>query len=267
MDITRRQFMKILPSGIVAVASSLTSLDNLVAEDGVQEGPKVVTVLDNGPQEKRFDLLFVPEKYAKDKQKDFDKDVDALVAGFEKFDVMKEYKSFFNIHKVWAPSEERRKRSEIDKLGKSDLPCSLVNDPTFKHGTGTFVSLRCRPQIDVFMHELGHGMNLDDEYGKTDFMGGKNVSKDEKTVPWQEIINKKIKGVGIYKVEDGYFKAEEKPCLMQTTEAGTQFGPVCTNLVILYLRKKCGLIEDSTKESPIELVKGSATGIELKLLA
>jgi hypothetical protein len=258
--------MKLLPSGIVAVTSTLSSLDNLVAEDG-QDKPKPETVLNNGPPEKRFDLLFIPEKYSKDQQKDFDKDVDALVAGFDKFDVTKEYKSFFNVHKVWAPTDSERKLSEVQELGKSDLPCVIVNDKSFGHGTGNLVLVRCRNDVSVFFHELGHGLRLDDEYRLTSFMGGGNTCKDKKNIPWKELVDKKIKGIGVYSVEDSYFRAEEKPCLMQTTEAGIQYGPLCSSLIITRLRKRFGLIDEATKEEAISKDDGQQTGIELKLLA
>src|SRR5574342_6025 len=103
MDITRRQFMKILPSGIVAVASSLTSLDNLVAEDGQDaiKDWKAEKVLDNGPSESRYDLVFFPEGDTVNEKKNFDGSIDAFVKAFDKYSFFKEYGCLFNVSRVW----------------------------------------------------------------------------------------------------------------------------------------------------------------------
>jgi hypothetical protein len=284
--------MKILPSGIIAVASTLSSLDNLVAEDQ-QDGPKVETVMNNGPNEKRFDLLLLPEGYTEEQQKDWDKMADALVAGFQKYSVMKEYQPLFNVHKIWAPSDKKwakentgketafsvihnkktdsfscddyEKVREFRSKSKANLPCIVVNNATVR-GLGNVGVVISQNSVTSFFHELGHGLGLSDEYTQNPWVGF-NVCGSKDKIPWQELIDKKVKGIGVFKVTDNWFKGEEKDCLMNNASGELDYGILCTNGIILYLREKVGVIEDSAKDSPVEVAKGQLSGIELKLLS
>jgi hypothetical protein len=291
---TRRQFLKLLPSGIVAVSSSLSSLENVFADpqDAMKDW-KAEKVLDNGASESRYDLLFLPEGYIDGDRKKFDAHIDSFVKAFDKYAFFKEYGCLFNVRKIWVPSaaawnstgenkntsfqityneKTRRTKSnssidfdDITKKFDADIPCFLINtDKTA--GLGSYVMMACY-NVPIMFHELGHSiskMKIVDEYpGATEL--GFNVSNDEKNPHWKQLINK-AKGIGIYKIEDGRFKAE-KECLMASASDGLDYGPMCTNGLIISLRQIVRPIEKATEEKQITLEKGQSIPFEAQLSA
>jgi len=69
-------------------------------------GANVVTLLDNGPTDKRVDLVFVGDGYTVDELDLFHQQVDNFVSTLFQVEPFKSYKSHFNIHRVDVISNE-----------------------------------------------------------------------------------------------------------------------------------------------------------------
>jgi len=293
--VSRRWFLTNgIPGGLVAAYTVLNSLDDVFAEE-----VKVDTFVNNGPSELRYDLLWLPEGYtdtAKEQTK-FKKDVDAIVAASEKRKFFKEYGNLINWHRIWVPSEnvwkmpggngtafnvehkktsvsvnEKQRLSDLSGKTKTDLPCVLINASNDVGYTRREI-LITDLNVDLAVHELGHGIGgLDDEYTKTNFKGI-NVSLDEKNSPWIS-IDGKVNGIKTCLAKDaderpiaGYFKGEEGECLMGGAQPGLDYGILCTNGMILGLRKKIGMIASAPQEGLVSIKKGAPVGIALETLA
>jgi len=299
----RREFFRRvgITAGGILLANTIGSIDEVFAEDpkvvakdaGV-DAVKVDTFVNNGPSELRYDLVWMPEGYTVKEQAKFNKDVDMIVKESEKRKFFKEYGNLFNWHRIWVPSAESfhypggndtlfqvksgdkvtlgvpNKKKELSAKAKTDLPCILVNTP-MSVGYATRDHL-IAGTTDQATHELGHAVgNLNDTYFKTNFKG-LNTSVDEKNPPWKELIDKKVKGIGVYLCKDpdgkiipGYFKSEEGESLMENRTL--DFNTVEYIGMILGLRKEIGMIASAPAEGVISVKKNAPVGIVLETLA
>ncbi|MEK7469335.1 MAG: M64 family metallopeptidase [Planctomycetota bacterium] len=293
---SRRKFLKVA-GGIVVAYTVLGSLDDVFADPEV----KVETVVNNGPSELRYDLVWMPEGYTVKEQAKFNKDFEAIIKASEKRKFFKEYGNLFNWHRIWVPSENawtksggtgtvfdiedkegqimvnnKQKMKELSGKAKTDLPCILVNAAA-RLGYTTQEFLIADLNFNSAIHELGHGIGaLEDEYDKSIDKRSKgiNTSIDEKNPPWKKLVDNKVKGIGVYQCKDfngkvipGYFKGEEAKCLMEAVGEDMDYGILCTNGMILGLRKEIGVIASAPAEGVISVKKNVPVGIVLETLA
>ena len=66
----------------------------------------VDTVIDNGPQANRINLVFLADGYLSTQQTQFISDVNATVTAFFNTRPLKDYRSFFNVYAVRSVSNE-----------------------------------------------------------------------------------------------------------------------------------------------------------------
>jgi len=289
MVINRREFLGI--AGGLLIGRKAFSLDRLLQD------AKIVTLLKNGSNESRFDMLILSEGY--NKEKEFVKDAESIVKALDNYAILKEDKPLINVHYIWVPSDKEwttdskggtafnvtcdndnilqlgneKLRDELKEKAKADLPCIILreNGERVTGYSGTDGVLAVVTRMNRFFHEFGHGADLEDEYAKTeDKIDAINTSTDEKNPMWKPAIGKG-KGIGIYPAKDskgqiikGYWKGEEKDCLMYKTADGIDWGPLCSNGLHNYFRRFAKCIESATEEKPIEIGKGKQLGIELK---
>jgi len=291
MVINRREFLGI--AGGLLIGRKAFSLDRLLQD------AKIVTLLKNGSNETRFDMLILSEGYTKEKE--FVKDAESIVKAFDDHSILKEDKPLINVHyaylqstkewttdsdgsgtpfKVTCDSEKtlqlgnEKLRDELKAQAKADLPCIILreNGERVTGYSGTDGVLAVVTRMNRFFHEFGHGADLEDEYAKTeDSVNAINTSTDEKNPMWKPAIGK-AKGIGIYPAKDskgqvikGYWKGEEQDCLMYKTKDGIDWGPLCSNGLHNYFRRFAKCIESATEEKVLEIGKGNPLGIELKV--
>jgi hypothetical protein len=284
---TRRGFLG-LSSGLV-IAAQTGSLADLLAQD---EGFKWETRMKVGANEKRFKLLLLPEGFTEKQRKVFDKHVETVIKAFGNYKALKEIAPLLQIdvgfvHSAveWKPTAKgletafgitydaakkipvlpsHTQRSEYAYAAKADLPCIIINNSD--RGWSDLSGVMSGPLPELFMHELGHGCHLGDESYESD-MRGINISYDEKNLKWQALLDRKTKGIGLFKVKgtNSLYRGEEGDCLMHTVKPGLDFGLLCTGGIITYARSKVPVIAKAPDEAPLpkEIKSKEQFGIEL----
>jgi hypothetical protein len=157
---------------------------------------------------------------------------------------------------------------KINKFAKTDVPCIILPDST--NGIGGINGILTCPHAYVFSHELGHAFGLGDEYAFTsDSYGfGINLSRDEKDVPWKELIGK-VQGIKTQKVEEKMYRGDES-CIMGSggSNGGYQYGPICSSAIIRRLRAYVGVAETAPDpQNIINIGKTDKKNLEFKMLA
>lgn len=79
--------------------------DYFISEESLPE-IKPILVLNNGPSDKKVDIVFIAEGYTKDEMNKFKSDIERFSDNIFSYSPYKEYKSMFNIWAVGAISEE-----------------------------------------------------------------------------------------------------------------------------------------------------------------
>jgi len=288
MVINRREFLGM--AGGLLIGREAFSLDDLLQD------AKVEVLLKGGQSENKFNIVILPEGFTKNMRKDFDKEMDTLLAGMDKFAFWKEYKPVFTWSKIWVPSDSEWSTSSngdgtalkikynkedghpeltddnilkpYKELAKAHLPVVLLKEKekNGKIGYSNTDEVITGNYLYTFYHEIGHGFDLRDEYTNTE-MAGFNITTDKDKAPWKDLIGK-VKDIGIYEVKgEKIYRGEKNKCLMQTVSEGTDFEILCHSLMIAYLRKFAKCIDTATKEELLSLQKGKPLGIEFKTTA
>lgn len=130
-----------------------------------------------------------------------------------------------------------------------------------------------RPDKSVTVHEFGHAfVGLLDEYANNPGPPGyavraPNATSDQKFIPWQHFLDRKVDGVGVYEGGATFKQGVWRPapsCAMNAAGA-TGFCPVCREASVLRIYSYVSPI-DTTKPDPlteIRCVEGDK--LELKL--
>lgn len=163
------------------------------------------TIVNNGSAANRVDITILGDGYTAAEMQKYRNDVQALMAQFFNNDPFREYRSFFNVHRIdvvssqsGADHPERSPATFVNTaldatyncnetqrlicvdfskvttiVGNSVTPAQrdivfvIVNDPTYGGSGGAIAVTSTHPEVvELILHELGHSFGLlTDEYG------------------------------------------------------------------------------------------------------
>ena len=128
-----------------------------------------------------------------------------------------------------------------------------------------------KPSNSVTVHEFGHAfVGLLDEYqgnpAPPPQIRGINATTDQKDVPWQHFLDKKVAGVGLFEGGATYNKGVWRPaatCAMNAAGAGNGYCPVCREAALLRIYGTINPIDKVSLDPYTELkcVDGDASTI------
>jgi hypothetical protein len=165
----------------------------------------VETIVDNGTPANRVDITILGDGYTEAELQKYRDDVQTLMTQFFNNDPFREYRNFFNVHRIdvissqsGADHPERVPAAFVDTaldatyncnaterlicvnfskvntiVGNSVAPAQrdivfvIVNDPTYGGSGGAIAVTSTHPDVlELILHELGHSFGLlTDEYG------------------------------------------------------------------------------------------------------
>lgn len=198
--------------------------DGMFVRRDNQPDYKTESIIKNGNADKKIDLVILPEGYTIAEMKKFRNDADRFMDGFFKASPFSDYKDRFNVHLVYAPSQD----SGTDDPGRNEWKNTLFNTHFYTFESERYITTRdvktmrdvaaCVPydqiyilvntskyggggiynfynlctsdhpeSVKVFIHEFGHAFAaLADEYSYGYASLEEHYSSAEE--PWQKNI-------------------------------------------------------------------------------
>jgi len=294
--ITRRDFGKMAGVGLAL----LSGLRINAEEDPVDEMAKsIVTVVNNGPKENRFNIVSASEAYKPEDEKNLIPDIQALHTAREKYEVFSEYEPLINryayfVHSAdnwrivtWSPSWKSENKNPntafqilvngrelimgnkefaetyekaCKKMNAHAINVLVNNDGDYGAGSPFFISTKRAP---TFYRELGCSMG--NAYENCHSFNAINASADANP-PWKQLIGK-VEGIGMYEISEGYFRGEKQDCL--AVKASEEFDQcrLCKNGSILAVRKAARPIESAPDENTvISRKRGQSLSLEITVV-
>lgn len=99
---------------------------------------KTEKLINNGSSDKKIDIVVLPEGYTDQEMKKFRSDVERFMSGFFKASPFSDYKDRFNVHLVYAPSQD----SGTDDPGKNEWRNTLFNTHFYTFESERYITTR-----------------------------------------------------------------------------------------------------------------------------
>jgi hypothetical protein len=297
-NLSRRHFLK-TAGKLIAGTAALSLYGNLEAQ---KEEPKYKPEELWKGHEKGFGILYLMEGYTKDMKKQAEADSKKIYERIEFHEVLKELKPLLRLQRLIFESTKKIETADkadgtgtilgykYNKNGYPELsqegnelctslrekfnclPCVIVPDE-YACGLSSILLVKASIDLDLFYHELGLGLGLNDEkpipWGRQR-VNNRNVTFDDKNPPWKSLEDNKYPGIKTAQIEGDpkAYRGEVGHCIMcEVTEENAKYGPIDATFIWTYIRSKTGIIDTATDNSKvIEHKKGDKTPLEIKVL-
>ncbi len=263
-------------------------------------------LVSHGPSDNRFDLVILGDGYREQDAEKFATDAQRVADALLATEPYKTYADLVNVWSVYSASNlegagsdgtgqdtfygcffggmgiprvilcdaMKVRRTVLDTVPNADATLVMVNDSRYGGmNTPHYAALSNGPDLpSVLVHELGHRLNLGDEYTYTDYIPNRfnwaNCADDANMTQWeywrqQDMSVGAFGGCGL----ERQYRPTERSCIMLSS-SNREFCPVCReNLVIELHTISGGLRGDSTPNSAeiVRLTQGQPTTFSVSL--
>lgn len=289
-QISRRKFLgtavRATAAGVL-IPVALSPLEQILAQPGNQGNQPQVEKIDTTGTHSRFNIVFLPEGYEGSQRRQFNSQVEQIIAALDNYPAMAEIKPWLAFSKIWEASTgpykgdgtgpfsvvankdsvtglDIAKVNQMEQHAKADLGSVVINNAAAR-GLSTPDYASTSTNIPQAIKSLAFAFDLGPEKGDTDLTNWNplppNISKDAKY--WDDLIKQGFRGLNPKLIGQDTYRAESGACMMQDVNAG-RFGDLCGAHLYLRVRQKSvPLVKSATEQKNITIEGRGTPNIEV----